>query len=89
MTNNLTLTSIPLAVYWRALDLYGQPRGATTDACRAALASAESRIDVEPDFPGITPLAQAVAEYMSLAGPFAEDGGEFSGAGGFEVRAAR
>ena len=79
----MQITDIPLEIYNRALDLYGVEREETIKAARNALRAAESRIDVTTDFPGITPFAQAIAEYMSLCGPFAEDGGEFAGVNGY------
>ena len=81
----LKLTSLPLSVINRALDLYGEPRCTDANAGYRALISAEGRKDVRPDFPGLTPFGQAVAEDLSLSGPWAEDGGEFSGEGGFQV----
>ncbi len=80
-----TLTAIPLSVLNRALDLYGESRETTPTNARAALISAESRIDVHADFPGITPLAQAVAEYMSLSGPWHEETGEYAGENGYAI----
>jgi hypothetical protein len=79
----LTLKNIPIQIYWRALDLFGQERHDTTEACKEALNSAVARISVTPDFAGISPFAQAVAEYLSLSGAFAEDGGEFAGVNGY------
>lgn len=86
----LTMKNIPIQVYWRALDLFNQDRPSTILECRAALDSAQSRISVATDFEGITPFAQAVAEYLSLSGPFFEgtgddDAGEFAGISGYLV----
>jgi hypothetical protein len=84
----LTLSHVPLAILNRALDLYGQPRQTTTAEAWDALASAEGRIDVSlrmRDMEALTPLALAVAEYLSLAGPWAEDGGEHAGRSGYQV----
>jgi hypothetical protein len=84
----LKLTNVPIEIYWRALDLYGVPRETTVAACVEALRSAEATLEVKPELPGIAPFAQAIAEYMSLSGPFAEEGGEFAGVNGYETRAA-
>jgi len=81
----MQIRDIPIQIYWRALDLYGQQREDKIEYCRDALNSAEGRIDIKADFPGIGPFEQAIAEYMSLSGPFAEDGGEFSGINGYSV----
>lgn len=85
----MIITDMPIEVYWRALDLYGVPRGATPATCRALLDRAEGSKDVHPDHPGIAPLAQAVAEYMSLSGAFGEDGGEFAGVSGYSIASVR
>ena len=77
-----TLIAIPLSVLNRALDLYGEPRERTATHAWDALNSAEGRKDVAGPY---TPLAQAIADYMSLAGPWAEDGGEYAGQSGYQV----
>jgi hypothetical protein len=82
------IKNVPLDVFNRALEIYGEPPEATGQAAMTALTSAESRKDIHADFPGISPFAQAVAEYMSLSGPWAEDGGTLSGAGGYEITVA-
>lgn len=61
----LTLTNIPISVFNRALELYGEPAETTRAAAQAALLSAESRKDYTPDWPDISALAQAVAEHMA------------------------
>lgn len=61
----LTISNIPLSVYNRALELYGQPPEADVVAASIALVSAENRIDYVPDHPGMSALAQAVAEHIS------------------------
>jgi hypothetical protein len=66
----LTLQNIPLTVLNRALSLYNKPAEDNTHDAWRALRSAESRIDLETDFPGISPFAQAVAEYFSSGGGF-------------------
>ena len=81
----LTISNIPLSVLNRALDLYNVPRETTLDMANSALVSAEGRKDIAPDFPGISPLAQAVAEYMSGSGPWSEDGGEYEGQNGYRI----
>jgi hypothetical protein len=66
MTNHtLTFSDIPLSVYNRALEIYGQPPETEKRHAITALLSAEGRIDITPDYPGITAFAQAVAEHMS------------------------
>ncbi len=80
-----TLTAIPLSVLNRALDLYNVDREKTATHAWNALGSADGRIDVTPDLPGISPLAQAVAEYMSLSGPWNEEDGEYAGENGYQV----
>ena len=84
----LTLTNIPLSIVNRVLELYREPGEPNLAAALDALASAESRKDVRADVPGITPFAQAVAEYLSLSGPWAPDG-EYSGQGGYAVEPNR
>jgi hypothetical protein len=79
------LVDVPLSVLNRALDLFSVEREKTTRDAWDALQSAESRKDVTPDFPGISPLAQAVAEYMSLSGPWNEEDGEYAGENGYTV----
>lgn len=81
----LTLTNVPIEIYWRALDLFGEARRETVEACRNALMSAESRKSITTDFDGIRPFAQAVAEYLSLSGPFNEEDGEFAGTNGYTL----
>ncbi len=77
-----TLTAIPLSVLNRALDLYGVEREATANRAWDALTSAEGRKDAPGPY---TPLAQAVAEYMSLVGPWSEGGGEHAGESGYQI----
>ena len=72
----LALVDIPLSVYKRALELYGESPDYNYITPEYALQSAESRIDVRTQYPGITPFAQAIAEYLSISGPWAE-GGEY------------
>ena len=77
-----TLTAIPLSVLNRALDLYSVDREKTASRAWDALISAESRKDA----PGpLSPLAQAVAEYMSVTGPWSEEDGEYAGESGYQV----
>jgi hypothetical protein len=61
----LTLTNIPLSIFDRALELYGQPEEATHANAQAALQSAQGRKDFTPEFPGIDAFSQAVAEHMA------------------------
>lgn len=61
----LILTNIPLSVYNRALELYGEPPEADTATASAALLSAEGRKDYVPEWPGIGALGQAIAEHMA------------------------
>lgn len=81
----LEIRNIPIEVYWRALDLFGEEREDTIGACADALHSAEGRKDHRSDIPGITPFAQAIAEYMSVSGPFDEESGEFAGVNGYSL----
>lgn len=82
----LTLENLPLSVFNRALELYGADRELTIPSAMDALMEAYNTKDVRPDFPGISPLAQSVAEYMSLSGPWAENDGEYAGEGGYQFR---
>jgi hypothetical protein len=77
-----SIGGIPLSVLNRALDLFGQPAEKTHAHAFEALNSAQGRIDVDGPY---TPLAQAVAEYMSLSGPWSEDGGEHAGQSGYAI----
>ncbi len=61
----MKLSHIPLSVWNRALDLYNEPPETTVEIAMVRLHSAEGRKDITPDFPGITPFAQAVAEHIS------------------------
>jgi len=81
----MQLINVPLEIFNRALDLYGVERETTIDNAHAVLMSAQSRLDPKDGLPGIAPFAQAVAEYMSLCGPFREDGGEFAGINGYLI----
>jgi hypothetical protein len=75
-----SISGMPLSVLNRALDLFGQPAEKTHAHAFSALNSAQGRISVDGPY---TPLAQAIAEYMSLTGPWAEDGGEYAGQSGY------
>ena len=77
-----TLTAIPLSVLNRALDLYHVEREPTATRAWDALESAGGRKDAAGPY---TPLAQAIAEYMSLCGPWSEDDGEHAGESGYLV----
>lgn len=81
----LELHNIPLSVLNRALDLSAEPRELSVGEALDALLNAGAQKDVVPDHAGIVPLAQAVAEYMSLAGPWAEDSGEYAGENGYAI----
>jgi hypothetical protein len=81
----MIITGLPLSVLNRALELYNTEAEATATLAWDALQRAQARKDVTPDFAGITPLAQAVAEYMSLSGPWAGDGGAHAGQNGFLI----
>ena len=61
----LSLNNVPLSVWNRALELYDEEPEATAAVAMEALLSAESRIDIYQHFPGITALAQAIAEHLS------------------------
>lgn len=75
----LRIAEIPLSVYNRALELYGRERERTLIVAKSALRSARRGIAIESQYPGITPFAQAIAEYLSSSGPWAE-GGEYENA---------
>ena len=80
-----------LTIYHRALELYGEPREGALTAAREALLSAEGRLDYagsacKGDL-WLGALAQAIAEYMSLSGPWHEETGEYAGIGGYTIRA--
>lgn len=73
----MQITNVPLSVYNRALDLYGEEPQETLDAARRALSSAEGRVDGYDAFADgtpVTPFARAVAEYLSSSGPWGEEG---------------
>jgi hypothetical protein len=78
----MEISHIPLSVLNRALDLYGQPTEETAPAAHAAIESAGARISVEGP---MSPLGQAIAEYMSAAGPWGE-GGEHEDESGYQIR---
>lgn len=61
----MKITEIPLSVWNRALELYNEPAEDRVDVAMSRLASAEGRKDITTGYPGITPFAQAVAEYLS------------------------
>ena len=88
---------VPNEVYLIALDLMEQTRPADPADARKVLRSAEERCsyhqhklrfpltyDLEP----VTAFGAALAMYVSLSGPFAEDGGEFGGVNGWKETAA-
>ena len=80
----MTISAIPLSVLNEALRWYGEPPCMTPAAAMTAIAFAESRVDLAERPPGdLSPLAFALAQYMSLAGPWAEDGGEHAGESGW------
>lgn len=89
----LTMTGIPAAVYLAALDHMGADRPADPADARAAYESAASRLDyqsIEARQDGraqghISAFGLALAQYVSLSGPFCEDGGEFAGINGYVV----
>jgi hypothetical protein len=89
----MTIANIPAEVYLIALDHMGVDRPAETTAACAAYDSATSRVDYATitarqqgrEISPITAFGLALAQYVSLSGPFAEDGGEFSGINGFET----
>ncbi len=66
-----TLTAVPLSVLNRALDLFDQRSEKTTRTAWIALQTAERRISTEGPY---SPFAQAIAEYISLTGPWSKDG---------------
>jgi hypothetical protein len=78
----LSISNVPLNVYNRALEIFGEPAETNIQDAIRALGSAESRMD-SPCRP-LTPLALALAEYMSLSGPWSE-GGEHDGECGYSL----
>ena len=84
----IELRNVPLSVYNRALELYNESPEATAADASKALSSTQSRKSVEPDFQGVTPFAQAIAEYLSLSGPWNEETGEHAGEGGYTATPA-
>ena len=87
----LSLTDIPTPVYLVALDIMGVDRPAAPSVAPILLHSAEQRADYhQPRLGDGTPLTAfgaALAMYVSLSGPLAEDGGEFAGWSGYLVAA--
>jgi hypothetical protein len=81
----MRISDIPLSVLNRTLELFEEPRETDSVSAWRAIHSAEARKDVRPDFPGISTFAQAVAEYLSLSGPWREEGGEYSGESGVDI----
>jgi hypothetical protein len=75
-------TGVPLSVLNRALELFGCDPEPDTQRAWIALRSAEGRKDV---YGQLTPFAQALAEYISLSGPWNEDTGEYAGQGGHQI----
>lgn len=82
MADVMTLTNIPLSILNRALDLYNEPRESSSTEAWTALKSAEGRIHCRGP---LSPFAQALAEYISLSGPWSEDGGEYEGENGYRI----
>jgi hypothetical protein len=78
----LKISEIPLSVLNRALELLHQDQNDTPARALDALLSAESRIDRSGQY---TAFAQALAEYISMRGPWA-DGEEYEGECGYEMR---
>lgn len=85
----LELKNVPLSVINRALEIYGEPAEDDARAAWSSLMSAESRIDLREkahiNGNRISPFAQAVAEYISLSGPWDEDHGCHAGENGYRV----
>ena len=92
----ITISNIPLSVYNRALELFGEPPEATIEAARDALNSAEGRMGGSNFFESTRffdrtfslHFARAVAECMSASGPWEEGSdslpvGEHAGEGGY------
>lgn len=76
----LTIIDVPLNVYNRALELFGEAAEKTVPDARRALFSAESRLTATGP---LTPFAYALGEYLSLAGPWSEESGEHAGESGY------
>ena len=70
----MVISKMPLSVFNRALELYGEEPETSLPAAMSALQSAESRKDLMAEWPGITAIGQAMAEYMSGAGPWWHEG---------------
>ncbi|MDA8232757.1 MAG: hypothetical protein M0006_15610 [Magnetospirillum sp.] len=89
----LKMTNIPDAVFLVALDHMGQERPDNPADARDVLLSAEGRCDYDPPVVKqgptvhgtLTAFGLALAQYVSLSGPFNEDDGEFAGINGYEV----
>jgi hypothetical protein len=86
----MKIINIPLSVYNRALEIYGEPPETSEFRAGTALHSADSRIDLREgpalrDGTLISPLAQAMAEYMSLSGPWGQVTGQHAEESGFEI----
>lgn len=90
----LTMTNIPAEVYLVALDHMGVERPTDPAAARETLLSAESQCDYalpvvkqgSAVHGPISAFGLALAQYVSLSGPFAEEDGEFSGINGYVTR---
>ena len=90
----LTLANIPAEIHLVALDHMGIERPTNPADARSAYDSAASRADYASitarqqgiEISPITAFGLAMAQYISLSGPFSEDDGEFSGLSGYEVR---
>ena len=85
----MKITNIPAEVYLVALDLMGIERPIDLTDVADTLRSAEGRCDYhQPRVDGtpLTAFGAALAMYVSLSGPFAEDGGEFAGVNGYSVQ---
>lgn len=90
----LTIANIPAEIYLVALDHMGVERPADPADARAAYDSAAARVDHEAitarqmgrDLGRLTAFGLALAQYVSLSGPFSEEDGEFAGLSGYEAR---
>lgn len=87
------MNNIPDEVYLVALDHMGVARPANPRDAARALGSAEARVDHDVitaqqaghDLGPISAFGLAMAQYLSLSGPFNEADGEFAGQGGVEI----
>ena len=91
-----TTINVPDDVYLVALDLMNVARPSDPAEAKAVLRMAEGRTDYYQPFlvtdeqagprgsVSVTAFGAALAMFVSLSGPFAEDGGEFASVSGWQ-----